>query len=109
MEYIYPPNCRTITGYFDTYEFQARAMVVNGMIYFDNHPDDKATLQKFRIAFDICQHLPVLFKSLLDAAKDAPAPETMAHVLGHLKYAVMNGWDAYTKNLQDFGKADYNV
>jgi len=109
MEYIYPPNCRTITGYFNAYEWQARAMVVNGMIYFDNHPADKEILKKFSIAFEICQHLPILFASMLDAAKDAPAPETMAHVLGHLKFAVNNGWDAYTQNLQSFGKSDYNV
>lgn len=108
-DYIYPPNCRTITPVFNSYEFQARAMVINGMIYFDNHPADIPILLQFKTPFEITTHLPVLFKSLIDACRDTPAPETLAHVLGHLKFAVNNGWDAYIQNLRSFGKSDYSI
>lgn len=109
MEYQFTPQCRSITGLHDAYELQARNMVIAGMIYFDNHPEDVLTIRLLKTPFEITTHLPVLFKSLMDAATEMPAPEHMAHILANLKFAIIYGWEPYIYNMERFEKRDYSI
>lgn len=109
QQYHYTSQCRSITGHTDAYEAQAKDMVIQGMIYFDNHPTDKAVLTQLSTAYEITTHLPMLFQSIMDAARLAPSHEMMVHIIAHVKFAVMNGWQLYITNMETFNKTDYAI
>lgn len=109
QQYTYTPQCRSITGHTDAYEAQAREMVIQGMIYFDNHPQDKSILSQLSTAYEITTHLPLLFQSIMDAARISPSHEMMVHIIAHIKFAVMNTWQLYIVNMETFNKTDYKI
>lgn len=96
--YVYPEGCREISVFGGSYEKECRDMVVRGMKYFYDHPDEKDRFLTCKTYFDLSDVFPDLERAM--CTSDELIGAMVGASCSHLRFAVVNGWVPYIAEMQ---------
>lgn len=102
--YTYTPECREISGFGGGYELACRNMVIREMQWFDENPKANPEFHTYKNVYGIISEdnpeAKNLTDSMLEAAGGDCSGAMMQASVGHVMFAVKNGWTEYIKKME---------